>query len=452
MRGLCLWLLALSGAIFVTVPSYAESRPNVVFILADDQGWNDIGYHNPELRTPHLDQLAREGVELDAHYVQPQCTPTRVAIMTGRYPSRFGKHCLTASNAPSYPIGTPTLARMFKDAGYTTALIGKWHMGSTLASGPNHHGFDYSYGCLAGAVGVYDHRYRIGDPHERSWHRDLDFVDEEGNAMDLLTADAVRWIEANAGKPFYAYLPFTAVHTPLVPKEEWLAVNAHIADEERRVFAAVLSQLDDSVGKVVAALERAGVRENTLIIYSSDNGAQVDHKGGDYPPPDPVMTAFSSNAPLRGKKTEAYEGGIRVPAFANWPGHLKPGKLSVPMHAVDWFPTLAAAIGAKAAPANADGFNTWPVLCGDPSAAKERSIYEVWGQNRAWEALRRGDWKIVRHKTKGSEVPAWELYSLAVDPNESTDLAAQKPEKVRELAEHFASEAAKDAPASAGPT
>lgn len=442
-------LLHLLSAVLCAALPFCETAlaappPNVIFILADDQGWNDIGYHNPELRTPHLDQLAREGVELDAHYVQPQCTPTRVALMTGRYPSRFGPHCLTASNDASYPIGTPTLARMFKSKGYATALCGKWHMGSKPEWGPNHHGFDHSYGSLAGGVGTYDHRYRIGTPQERTWHRNLEYVEEEGNVTDLVTQEAVRWIEKHRETPFFLYLPYQAVHTPIVPKDEWLAVNAHINDEERRMFAAVLSHLDDSIGRIVAALEAAGLRENTLIIYSSDNGAQVDHGGNAYPPPDPALTDFSSNLPLRGKKTQTYEGGIRVPAFANWPGRLSPRKVTAPMHLVDWMPTLAQLIGATDKPEQLDGVNQWPLISGESTTAPDRVVYEVWGARRQWEALRHGDWKIVRNSGKGSNDPAWELYNLANDPHETTNLAKTKGEKVAELVALFDMEKAQD--------
>ncbi|MCA9438320.1 MAG: sulfatase-like hydrolase/transferase [Candidatus Omnitrophica bacterium] len=160
-----LGILAL--LLFVSAPAPAQP-PNILFIVSDDQGWNDIGYHNDDLRTPNLDQLAETGVRLEHHYVQPQCTPTRVALMTGRYPSRFGPHCTTASNDQSYPIGTPTLASLLQSAGYDTGLFGKWHMGSKPEWGPNHYGFDFSYGSLAGAVGMYDHRYRLNTPYAQT--------------------------------------------------------------------------------------------------------------------------------------------------------------------------------------------------------------------------------------------------------------------------------------------
>jgi len=417
----------------------------VVFILSDDQGWADIGYHNPEIRTPNLDKLAREGVEFDCHYVQPQCTPTRVALLTGRYPSRFGPHCTQASNDQSYPVGTPTMATMFKTLGYETALAGKWHMGSTPEWGPNHHGFDHSYGSLAGAVGMYDHRYRLSSPYAQTWHRNHAFVGEEGHATDLVTREAIRWIEQERDCPFFLYVPYHAVHTPLVAEEKWLALNAHIAAPDRRLYAACVSHMDDCIGRIVAALDRTGQRENTLVVFSSDNGAQVNHKGGAYPPPDPKLRNFSSNAPLRGQKTEAYEGGMRVPAFANWPGRLAPRKVTAPMHIVDWMPTFAVLLGYMSEfDGQLDGRNVWPLMRGDGAPAPERRIYTVWGRDRRWEALREGDWKIVRQRLKGGEYRPWELYDLAADPNETTNRASEEPAVLERLVKHFEEERRKD--------
>ena len=190
-------VLLLAAVVTWSPFAFAQvERPNVLFVVSDDQGWNDIGYHNPKLRTPHLDRLAATGVELDCHYVQPQCTPTRVALMTGRYPSRFGHQATHANNEPAFPMGTPTLARMFKAAGYATGMSGKWHLGSLPKWGPNHHGFDYSHGSLAGAVGMYDHRYRFSTPeYSITWHRNHQMIEEPGHVTDLTAAEVVKWIK-----------------------------------------------------------------------------------------------------------------------------------------------------------------------------------------------------------------------------------------------------------------
>ncbi len=446
MRRITCAVLLLAGWFPTTVSFSKDPLPNIVFILSDDQGWNDIGYHNPEIRTPNLDRLAEEGIELDCHYVQPQCTPTRVALMTGRYPSRFGTHCVTASNERSYERGTLTLASMLKTLGYETAISGKWHMGSLPEWGPNHYGFDHSYGSFAGAVGMYDHRYRLNQPdYTQTWHRNHEFVEEVGHATDLVTQEAVEWIEREKEGPFFLYVPFHSVHTPLVEEVKWIAINNHIDDPERRLYAAAVTHMDYCIGQMVEALDRSGQRENTLVVFSSDNGAQINHSGNNYPPPDVPLTDFSSNDPLRGKKSQAYEGGFRVPALVNWPGTLEPGKIDSPMHVVDWMPTFAARLGYKPdEDLGWDGENLWPLLSGEESKSTERVIYTTWGRHREWEALRHGDWKIVRNNPKDGDAD-WELYDLIRDPTERTNLADSQPEKLAELLQLFHREKQKDA-------
>ncbi len=190
------FLSCLLGMI-ATAPA-AAPRPNVLILVADDLGWSDVGYHNPEMRTPSIDKLVQESVELDCHYVMPMCTPTRVALLTGSYPSRFGNHCTQASNDQALPFGTPTLASVLQEAGYQTALIGKWHLGSLPEWGPNLFGFDYSFGSLAGAMAPYDHRYQLNRPaYIRTFHRNHEFIDEPGHITDLTAGEAIEWIRAN---------------------------------------------------------------------------------------------------------------------------------------------------------------------------------------------------------------------------------------------------------------
>ncbi len=294
-------VVAIACCSVYSVAMAETKRPNVLFIVSDDQGWNDVGYHNSELRTPNLDRLATEGVELDCHYVQPQCTPTRVALMTGRYPSRFGHRAIHANNEPAFAIGTPTLARMLKAAGYATGMSGKWHLGSLPKWGPNHHGFDYSHGSLTGAIGMYDHRYRLNVPeYTVTWHRNHEFIEEPGHVTDLSAGEAVRWIHAHQdGRPWFFYVPLHAVHGPIVEGDpKWHAMNNHIDDVDRRFFAAALSHMDWAVGQMVAALEKTGQRENTLIVFTSDNGGiHTTYNGGGYPPPDPRLNAGFSTYP-----------------------------------------------------------------------------------------------------------------------------------------------------------
>ena len=309
----------------------------------------------------------------------------------GAYPGRFGAAALQANNAPAFPQGTPTLASMFQQSGYETFLCGKWHLGSSLEHGPQQFGFDESYGLLAGAVGMYDHHYRPGEFAE-TWHRNQQLIPGSENgvhATDLLAAEAVRFVERERERPFFLYLAFNAVHTPLDERgpfvdqptrldpndpERWLNED-QIAwfndpagkiqsepDPEKRLLLAAVHHLDHAVGQVVDALDRSGQRENTLILYSSDNGPQGSWKGDAYPH-DLRLTDFNQPLPMRGLKTDVWEGGIHVPAWAHWPGRITPQKITAAVHIVDWFPTLAKLIDYQPpTPIPWDGVDLAPVL------------------------------------------------------------------------------------------
>ena len=409
------------------IPSLLEGseRPNVIVIISDDQGWADIGYNNPNVYTPHLDKLAQTGATFVNHYVMPQCTPTRVALMTGRYPGRFGPHALQANNAPAFPLGTPTLATMFKESGYATFLCGKWHLGSSPEHGPNLFGFDHSYGSLAGAVGMYDHRYRKGEFFE-TWHRDHKRIENHENgihATDLVTREAIRIIEEKRDKPFFLYLPFHAVHTPLDERGDFVDQPTKLnpknltrwinedkikwfndpegkiqseSDPEKRLLLAAAYHLDHAIGDIVEALERNGKRENTLVLFSSDNGPQVNWGGNAYPN-DLKLTNFNQPLPMKGQKSDVWEGGIHVPAFANWPGRITPRQITDPVHIIDWFPTLAEMIDyhpKKSIPW--DGIDISKVVFANEQLAT-RDLYWIWNQRTNRWALRYGDWKIVKY-------------------------------------------------------
>ena len=421
MRLVCLVVAALLSTI-LCAQQESTQRPNLVLLVADDLGWADVGWHNEEMRTPRLDGMVGEGVELDAHYVQPQCTPTRVALMTGRYPSRFGDHCTTASNARSLPFDTPTLASVLREHGYATGLFGKWHLGSKPEWGPNHFGFDRSYGSLAGAIGMYDHRYRLNSPFAQTWHRDHEILEETGHATDLVTNAAIAWMKEQKDRPFFLYVPFHAVHVPLVEEQRWILQNGHIENADRRLFAAAVSHLDHAVGRIIDAIEEQGVTENTLVVFVSDNGGLRSHRGNAYPPPDTKLATVSSNLPLRGWKTDVFEGGIRVPAFVRWPSKLAPGKSDVVLHAVDWLPTVRGLLGLSALP-ESDGVDIWPQLTGSP---KPRQLYWKWAKKLA---LRDGKWKVVRNGGKGS----FQLFDLEADPSEERDLAKSDPAQLARM-------------------
>ena len=449
-----------------------EGKPNVVFIVSDDQGWADIGYNNPNVYSPNLDLLAAEGVTLTQNYVMPQCTPTRVALMTGRYPSRFGKHALQASNQPAFPKGTPTLASMFRDCGYETFLCGKWHLGSSPDHGPNHFGFDHSYGSLTGAVGMYDHRYRKGK-FENTWHRNHQLITGSENgthATDLVISEAVSIVKSERDKPFFLYLPLHSVHTPLDergtftdrptqldPQNEgrWLdeskikwfndpqGLIQKEKDPEKRLFLAAVNHLDAAIGRVVDALESTGQRPSTIIVFSSDNGPQGSWGGNAYPD-DLKLTQFNQSLPMKGKKLDVWEGGIRVPGFINWPGKLKAARFDDPIHIIDWFPTFAKLLGyPDSSKVQFDGRNVWPALTtGEPLGP--RSLYWNWNSKINRWAVRYGNWKVVKY---GHDVPKamdWKLFDLSSDQKEAADLSKLHPEKIEELHQFFNQHREKD--------
>ncbi|MBM3860042.1 MAG: sulfatase [Verrucomicrobia bacterium] len=434
--------LAILFSSFFLLPSSfaAPQRPNIVFIIADDLGWADVAFHGGNAPTPHLDRLAREGLELAQHYVAPVCSPTRTGLMTGRYWSRFG--VTSPQNERALPWDTVTLPRALKSAGYDTCLTGKWHLGSLPEQGPNHFGFDHSYGSLAGGVTPYSLRYKQG-PYSHTWHRNEKLIEEQGHVTDLITAEAVRWIESRGNRPFFLYVPFTAVHLPIREPDEWLArVPANITGDVPRHYAACIMHLDDAVGKILAALDKKGVRENTIVVFTSDNGGSTAENNDRKYPDDncPNGRLTGNNLPLRGKKGDLYEGGVRVPTIASWPGKLKHGMFNGVAHICDWMPTFCALAGYQPShDLKWDGQNLWPQLTGAESA-RPRAIYGAAPGFRA-RMVRDGDWKLIVKQDSA------ELFDLARDPNETTDLSAKEPGKVAALRAKLAelSRADKDA-------
>ncbi len=316
--------ILLSAILLLTslaAETLAAPPPNIVLFLADDLGWADVPWHGSPAKMPHLDQLARTGVRLEAHYVHPMCSPTRAALLSGRYASRFG--VTAAQNQRAYPWDTVTLAGALKAAGYETALTGKWHLGSKPDEGPQKFGFDHGYGSLAGGVSPYSHRYKEGE-FSVTWHRNGKLIEEEGHVTDLIAREAVQWLEQRSGKPFFLYVPFTAIHVPIAEPEKWLQANAHLTDLAQRLRAASASHMDDAIGRVLAVLDRRKLRDNTLVLFLSDNGAHgpSPNQGGPYPGDYGALKVGNDNLPWRGHKSGVYEGGIRTPGIAHWPSKL----------------------------------------------------------------------------------------------------------------------------------
>jgi arylsulfatase A-like enzyme len=284
-----------------------SAKPNIVFIMADDLGWADVAFHGGNAPTPVLDKLAAEGLELTHHYSVPVCSPTRTGLMTGRCWSRFG--VTTPQNERALPWDTMTLPLALKTMGYETCLTGKWHLGSKPEWGPNHFGFDHSYGSLAGGVGPWDHHYKKG-PFMVTWQRDEKLIEEKGHVTDLIAKEACEWLGARKGAPFFLYVPMTAVHLPVKEPEEWVSkVPASVTGAVARQYAACIMHLDAAVGLILAALEKNGQRGNTIVVFTSDNGGStVENNGQSYPPDGYESGSLTgNNKPLRDEKGSVYE-------------------------------------------------------------------------------------------------------------------------------------------------
>jgi arylsulfatase A-like enzyme len=421
--------------IFLSGVSGETKKPNILIIVADDMGWADVGYHGSKIKTPNIDSLCKQGIELDQHYVAPMCTPTRVSLLTGRYWSRFGNN--KPSNERVLPWSTITLASALKDAGYRTAISGKWHLGSSPKWGATKFGFEASYGSLAGGVNPINHLYKTG-PYSKTWHRNDKLIDEEGHVTDLIANEALRVINEKSDKPFFLYVPFTAVHTPFDEPQKWLDSADHI-DEGRRQYAACAQHMDDAIGQFVKALKKNKQYENTLILFFSDNGGTNGDDSNRYPDTKKTTKVNGLNYPLRAWKKDVYEGGTRVPAFLTWPGKLKPGKILSPMSVTDWMPTLCSIVGyTPKTDLKWDGLNILSQLRSKQKLSQVRTLYCHGVASKSF-SLRHGDWKLVQHKNKNPE-----LYDITKDPYEKNNVARQYPEKMSELAKLLKVEQSKD--------
>ena len=394
-------------------------KPNILFIVGDDMGYADVGFHGcKDIPTPNLDALAAAGVRFTNGYVSgPYCSPTRAGLLTGRYQQRFG-HEFNPGGSEGLPLTETTIADRLKAAGYVTGLVGKWHLGAKPALHPQKRGFDEFFGFLGGA-----HSYFA----TAGILRGTEPVQELDYTTDAFGREAVAFIERHKAQPWFLYLAFNAVHTPMHATDDRLAKFPAIADKQRRTYDAMMLAMDEAIGSVRKKLADTGLEKNTFVVFISDNGG-------------PVMPGTtingSSNAPLRGSKRTTLEGGIRVPFIVAWPGHLTPGIYRQPAIQLDVSATALAVAGAKAD--TLDGVNLLPHLTGEKSGPPHEALYWRLGQQMA---IRAGDWKLVRYdsnadtRTGGRNQPVTgaKLYNLADDVGETKDLAAAMPEKVTEL-------------------
>lgn len=404
----------------------AEDKPNIIYIVADDVGWKDVGFQGAkDILTPNIDKLASQAARLDQFYVQPMCTPTRAALMTGRYPMRYGLQTLVIPSKGSYGLAKDEylLPQVLKDAGYDTAMVGKWHLGhADAAYWPKQRGFDYFYGAVLGEID-----YFTREAHGvLDWQRNNKAVKEKGYVTELLGDDAVKVIDDhNTKNPLFLYLAFTAPHAPYQAPQKYIDRFSNIPNETRRTYAGMISCMDDQVGRVIAALKEKGMLGNSIIVFHSDNGGTRDTRlTGE----SKVKELPCDNSPLRGGKGGLYEGGTRVPAFIFWPGHIAAGELDGLYHITDMLPTLAAITGGSTAKCKPlDGSDVSASLTGKAPSPRSEIVYNI-EPFRA--AIREGDWKLVWRTVLPSQV---ELFNLKTDPNETTNVAAENPQIVQNL-------------------
>ena len=422
--GSVLWLSATLAAPAL----HAQPRPNIVYIVADDLGWKDVGFRGSDIRTPNIDALARGGVRLEGFYAQPFCTPTRAALMTGRYPFRYGLQTAVIPSAHTYGLALDEwlLPQALKDAGYDTAIVGKWHLGhADRRYWPRQRGFDHQYGPLIGEIDYFTHeQHGVLD-----WHRNNQPVREQGYSTTLLGDDAVRLIERHdPARPLFLYLAFNAPHTPYQAPEADLQRYSAIADPSRRAYAAMVTAMDTEIGRVVAALDARGMRGNTLIVFQSDNGGTHNPMFAGEGDMSKVKIPVD-NGPLREGKGSLYEGGTRVVALANWPGHIPAGTtVDGLIHVVDMYPTLSQLAGASSAKAKPlDGVDVWRTISAGQPSPRSEIVYNV-EPFRA--GIRQGPWKLVWRTPLPESV---ELFDLASDPYEKNNVAAKYPERVAQL-------------------
>ena len=416
----------------------AQKQPNIIVILMDDLGVSDLGYLGAtDLLTPNIDRLARTGTVLSNWYSNaPVCAPARSALMTGRCPLRAGVPGNGSALAPT----EITIAAQLKGAGYQTALIGKWHLGSTPDSVPNAHGFDYYFGFHEGCEDYYSHRFYWGEPARANFHdlwRNREEVFEDGQYLtERFGEEASNFIAKPRRQPFFLYTAFNAVHYPMHAPLKYVDRFPHLP-KERQMYAAMLSAADDAIGRMLAALERTGQTSNTLIYLLGDNGATTEKRAGLNQQP----ATAGKNGVFRGYKFSTFDGGMHVPGLVCWPGRIPAGKtVSEVVMTADIFPTLCRIAGA-ALPADRtlDGRDMWPILT---EGAATRHEYVAWAEGPQL-AIRKGDWKLVLNGVVHDGTPAGNkpltgddavfLSHLASDPGEKINVRRQHPEIVDNL-------------------
>jgi arylsulfatase A-like enzyme len=405
----------------MVIASSAVAKPNVIVFLSDDVGYAEYGFQGgTDIPTPHIDSIAKNGMRFTQGYVSgPYCSPTRAGLLTGRYQTRFGHEWNEGPAEPGgrqfgLPVEQKTMADRLKALGYATACVGKWHLGRGPEFIATARGFDEFYGTVANTP-------YFNPPNFIDTRKSPEVTpvkDDNFYTTDAYAERAVDWIGKQKDKPYFLYLPFNAQHAPLQAPKKYLDRFPLIENENRRNFAAIMSAMDDAVGRVLAKVKEMGQEENTLIFFFSDNGG-------------PTAQTTSRNNPLRGVKATTLEGGIRIPFCAQWKGKIPAGKtFDHPMIQLDILPTAIAAAGGTVDPEwKLDGVDLMPYLTGKAEGKPHETLY--WRFGEQW-AVHHGDWKLVVSRVDGVDKPA-ALYNLKDDIGEAKDLAASEPAKAKEL-------------------
>ncbi len=419
-------LLAASVSVATTVRAQQPGRPNVVFIMTDDAGYGDLGsYGATDIRTPNLDRLARDGVRLTDFYANaPSCTPTRAGLISGRYQQRTGLEYPLGMHLPGdfdrgLPVTGRSLPQLMKNAGYATALVGKWHLGWKPEFSPGKHGFDYFFGFKSGFVDFYTHTTRETPFGADDLYENDSLVKQAGYMTDLITDRSVRFIETNATKPFFIDVSYNAPHSPYQrPDQPSVARDRgrHLtpfddSTSTRADYAAMLERVDLGVGRILDAIDRSGLRRNTVIIFTNDNGGEW----------------LSRNTPLFQNKMSVWEGGIRVPAIIRWPGRIPAGRVSSQVGmTMDITASVLSVAGASSPALQLDGIDLFPILEGR-AANVERTLFWRAHAARQQRAVRSGDWKLVLDMNRPM------LFNLGADIGERENVIASHTDIARRL-------------------
>jgi len=428
--------------------------PNIILILADDLGWRDVGYHGSDIKTPHIDRLAKNGVIFNRFYTQPTCSPTRAALMTGRMPLRLGiVFAMSHNDHHGVPLDEHFLPQYLKQADYQNFMVGKWHLGfRKRAYAPTERGFDYFYGSVTGGIGHYDHVHAGG----RDWQRNGETVKEEGYTTHLITNEAIELIEGrDKEKPMFLYVSFNAPHLPNEAPPATIARYKHIENQHRRVHAAMVEELDIAIGQMVDKLTKEGILENTLILFMSDNGGLSPEA---WPPQQRTMFSLleewygaplpleglefwrnsildggSDNAPLQRGKFSIYEGGVRAPAFIYWQGKLRAHQVKHMVTVQDILPTLMEAANLPLADfideaKPLDGRSQWQAIANKTNSQSPPLVADYITQAFEGTAFYRYPWKLMNF-TDGRKA----LYNIENDPSETTNLAEREVAKFEEM-------------------